>query len=93
MQRADDDAIFLAAVSEERIVITADLGFGAIAHRSGMRGTSTIIVRMTRPDHRTVTGRLQPLLDGNEQHLARGAIMVIEDARYRIRRLDEAAEF
>jgi len=74
-------------------VITADLGFGAIAHRSGMRGTSTIIVRMTRADHRTVIGRLQPLLAGHEQHLARGAIVVIEDARYRIRRFDEEADF
>lgn len=87
LQRLPDDQIFYKAVAENRIVLTFDLDFGEIVAFSRRQKTSVVLFRLqnTRTPH--VIERLQFILQQAEGVLEQGAVIVVEESRFRIRRL------
>ena len=86
LQRLPDSNIFDKAFSERRVILTFDLDFGEIAALSGGRIVSVILFRLhnTRTPH--VLQRLQSTL-AFRQELEKGAVIVVEETRCRVRRL------
>ena len=87
LQRLPNGDIFQLALQEKRIVLTFDLDFGEILALSGGNLVSVILFRLhnTRSDH--VINRLEFVLQQSSPELARGAIVVVEESRHRIRKL------
>lgn len=79
--------IFKKASTEQRVVLTFDLDFGEILATTGSRSTSVIIFRLhnTRASH--VIERLQAVIESSTEVLGHGAIVMVEEGRYRVRRL------
>jgi predicted nuclease of predicted toxin-antitoxin system len=83
-----DHVVFARARSEGRIVVSADTDFGTILAQEGSKGPSVILFR--RASTRAPEAQIRLLADHLpriEEHLTRGAIVVIEDARIRVRSL------
>jgi len=80
-------AIFDKAISENRAILTFDLDFGEIAALSAGRKTSVILFRLrnTRANH--VIARLATVLATSKPALEKGAVVLVEEARHRIRYL------
>jgi predicted nuclease of predicted toxin-antitoxin system len=87
LHRLPNGEIFQKAAREQRIVLTFDLDFGEILAGSGGQIVSVILFRLrnTRTDH--VIQRLAVVLTQSSNELTQGAIVVVEDGRYRVRRL------
>lgn len=87
LQRLPDGEIFLRAAAERRVVLTFDLDFGEIAAQCRGPWASVVPVRLTntRTDH--VIERLMGALSAAADALDRGAVVVIEEGRFRIRPL------
>ena len=83
---ADEDIVAKAAV-EGRIVVTRDLDFGAIVTGAGARPVSVVIFRLTSGRPVRVIPRLRQALSEHASALASGAVVVVEEARFRVRRL------
>lgn len=84
--------IFLKADLESRIVLTFDLDFGEILALIGARRVSVVLFRLhnTRSSH--VIDRLASVLSDSGEPLEQGAIVVVEESRYRVRRLPISQE-
>lgn len=85
LQRLPDGEIFHKAADEGRVVLTFDLDFGEIVasctdHRAGV-----ILFRVNNATTPFVIERLESVLDDAAQALLGGAIVVVEDARHRVR--------
>jgi predicted nuclease of predicted toxin-antitoxin system len=87
LHRLPDDAILLKAIEEGRIVITFDLDFGDLLATGGGRLPSVIIFRLHNQTPPNVTKRLFDLLALETPRLETGALIIVEDTRYRIRPL------
>lgn len=87
LQRLPDDEIFKLAIQEKRIVLTFDLDFGEIIALSGRAIVSVILFRLRNTTTDFVVKRLEAVLAMTATELANGAIIVVEDARHRVRRL------
>lgn len=87
LQRLPDPAILEKARQEERAVLTFDLDFGDLLAIGGQKYPSVIIFRLRNESPPTVTMALFQALADERHALADGAIIIVEDARYRIRRL------
>ena len=87
LQRLPDDQIFRKAAAENRTVLTFDLDFGEIVAFSGRQKVSVVLFRLqnTRTPH--VIERLRVVLQEAGPALEQGAVVVVEEARFRIRRL------
>jgi predicted nuclease of predicted toxin-antitoxin system len=87
LQRLPDDQIFGKAVAENRVVLTFDLDFGEIVASSGRQKVSVVLFRLqnTRTPH--VIERLKAALQEAGPALEQGAVVVVEESRFRIRRL------
>jgi predicted nuclease of predicted toxin-antitoxin system len=87
LQRLPNGDIFAKAISEKRIILTCDLDFGEIAALSQGAVASIVLLRLrhVRFDH--VMNRLDAVLPVASSDLNKGAIVIIEDARYRVREL------
>src|SRR6516162_5740000 len=87
LQRLPDDQIFRKAVAEDRVVLTFDLDFGEIVAFSGRQNVSVVLFRLqnTRAPH--VIDRLSVVLQEALSALEQGADVVVEESRFRIRRL------
>jgi predicted nuclease of predicted toxin-antitoxin system len=85
--RLTDSEILAKAVADNRIVITFDLDFGEIIAASGGRLTSVILFRLRDTRSERVIQRLSDVLADSSEALTHGAIVVVEDARHRVRRL------
>jgi predicted nuclease of predicted toxin-antitoxin system len=87
LQRLPDDQIFRKAVAENRVVLTFDLDFGEIVASSGRQKVSVVLFRLqnTRTPH--VIERLKVVLQEAGPALEQGAVVVVEESRFRIRRL------
>lgn len=84
---APDPLIFDRAASEDRVIVSSDTDFGALLASRSHTKPSVILFR--RQDHRP-TGQIEVLLANLaavQTDLDRGAVVVFEDARVRIRRL------
>ena len=87
LQRLADGAIFAKADAECRAVITFDLDFSEIAALSQGRSVSVIVLRLRNTGFERVIERLQSVLPCVPGILAEGGVIMIEEARYRVRRL------
>ena len=87
LQRLPDDEIFAKAEMEKRIVLTFDLGFGDIAAAAAKALPSVIIFRLQDQRPINVNQRLEVVLREAAKELNEGAIISVDEYRYRIRRL------
>jgi predicted nuclease of predicted toxin-antitoxin system len=85
--QASDEIIFDRAERENRILVSADTDFGTILALRGSRKPSLILFRSSdkrpRSQAQTLLANLSPLA----KSLDLGAVVVIEDARIRVRSL------
>ena len=82
-----DDQVMAHALSEDRVLVTTDTDFGTILALTGAAGPSVLLLRGigdSTPDRVTA---LLAVLPRVENELAEGAVVVIEEDRYRIRQL------
>src|SRR6266542_2597096 len=87
LQRLPDDEVFARAASESRSILTFDLDFGEIAALSGGRQVSVILFRLRDQRRSNVIARLRVVLANTAAELERGAIVLVEEARFRVRQL------
>lgn len=87
LQRLPNGEIFRKAFREQRIVLTFDLDFGEIVAASGGQIVSVVLVRLRNTRSEFVIQRLATVLAQASDALLRGAIVIVEDGRHRVRRL------
>jgi predicted nuclease of predicted toxin-antitoxin system len=87
LQRLPDDRILEKAGREQRAILTFDLGFGELLARGLKAFPSLIIFRLSNETPSVVTARLFAVLDEAEDSLREGALVTVEDTRYRVRHL------
>ncbi len=87
LQRLPNGEIFTKAISENRVILTFDLDFGEIAALARGRKASVVVFRLhnTRTAH--VLERLASVLPDCSSVLEKGAIVVVEEDRHRVRPL------
>ncbi|MBI3933031.1 MAG: DUF5615 family PIN-like protein [Acidobacteria bacterium] len=87
LQRAADVDIFAKAIAEQRAVLTFDLDFGEIAALSQGRKASVVLFRLQNTRTAHVIERLSALLADCLSALERGAVVIVEESRHRVRPL------
>lgn len=87
LPKAKDREIAALAVKEDRIILTTDLDFSAIISISEKTSPSAIILRLSDESHENVNALLGNILPAVEKDVQRGAIVIIEDDRFRVREL------
>lgn len=87
LQRLPDSEIFQKARREKRVVLTFDLDFGEILAASGDEIVSVILFRLRNTRAAFVIQRLDDVLNRSSDELSQGPIAVVEDGRYRVRKL------
>ena len=88
LERLLDPAILEKARQEERLVLTFDLDFGELLATGVHTLPSVILLRMRDQTPSSVTSRWLEVLSERRGELIAGAI-IVQDARYRVRRLPE----
>lgn len=85
LHRSPNGEIFAKAIAENRVVLTFDLDFGEIAALTKGRKASVILFRLhnTRAPH--VIDRLVGVLADCANALEKGAVVVVEESRHRVR--------
>lgn len=87
MNRSLDAEILSKAKAEGRIVLTCDLDFGDLLSASGEYSPSVIIFRLENETPANVIKRLNQVLQESPDALTKGSIIVVEEGRYRVRKL------
>jgi len=87
LHRLPNGEIFRKAAEERRIVLTFDLDFGEILALSGDVSVSVVLFRLRDTSTPFVLGRLKAVLADSGESLQKGAIVIVEDGRHRMRRL------
>lgn len=87
MQRAADRRLTEKARADERIVLTFDLDFGEILALGVVDRPSVVIFRLEDERAVSVNRRLEAVLSEQSKALEHGALILVEDARYRVRLL------
>lgn len=87
LQRLPDDEILAKARAERRIVLTFDLDFGDLLALGMQESPSVIIFRLRDETPRSVTPKLFEVIGQRAAELEAGAVVVVEEGRYRLRRL------
>lgn len=82
-----DNEIFDKAITEDRIILTFDLDFGEIVALSRNRQVSIILFRLRNTTTPFVLKRLEKVITESAALLEEGNIILVEEARYRIRKL------
>src|SRR5689334_7248813 len=85
--RLSDPDILAKAAEEKRIVLTFDLDFGDILAAASTQAPSVIIFRLRNQTAAAVNPRLFRVISDCESELSNGAILIVEDQGYRVRRL------
>ncbi len=84
--------IFEKAIIESRVVLTHDLDFGEICAMTHGRMASVIVFRLHNPRIERLIKRLSTVLQDCIPALQDGAVVIVEEARHRIRRLPVGSE-
>ncbi|TXF13374.1 DUF5615 family PIN-like protein [Pelomicrobium methylotrophicum] len=92
LQRLPDEEIFAKAIAEGRVVVTHDLDFGEIGALTRGRKASVIVFRLHNPRQPQLIERLSSVLSDSTEALRQGAVVIVEDARHRIRPLPIGAK-
>ena len=87
LQRLANGDIFNKAITEKRTILTFDLDFGEIAALSKQKETSVIVFRLNNTRVTHVIDRLSQILPVSIDILKEGAIVIVEESRYRVREL------
>jgi predicted nuclease of predicted toxin-antitoxin system len=87
LHRLPDDEILRLAQREGRVILTFDLDFGDLLAAGAFSLPSVIIFRLQDQTPAAVTPKLLNLLSERERDLAEGAIVIVEERRYRLRHL------
>jgi len=85
--RMSDVTILDKARAEECIVLTFDLDFGDLLATNIESLPSVVIFRLRNQSPPSVTSRLLEVISSCRDDLSAGAIVIVEDPRYRVRRL------
>jgi predicted nuclease of predicted toxin-antitoxin system len=85
--RLSDAAILEKARKEKCVVLTFDLDFGDLLATTIQFLPSVVIFRLRNQTPASVTPRLLETISSCSQELSTGAIVIVEDTRYRLRRL------
>lgn len=83
--RLSDSAMFDKARKEKCVVLTFDLDFGDLLAYTVQSLPSVIIFRLRNQTPASVTPRLLETLSSCSQELSTGAVVIVEDNRYRLR--------
>jgi len=87
LSRLPNGEIYQKGFAEHRIVLTFDLDFGEIVAASAGQIVSVILFRLHDARSERVIERLTTVLAQSSAELLTGAIIVVEDARHRVRKL------
>jgi predicted nuclease of predicted toxin-antitoxin system len=87
LNRASDESIIATAREGGSIVLTCDLDFGDIMAISGEKSPGIIIFRLENSRSGNINRRLQQVLQESSAALSEGALIIVEDARHRVRLL------
>jgi predicted nuclease of predicted toxin-antitoxin system len=87
LQSLPNGQIFAKAIDEGRIVVTHDLDFGEISAFTHGKKTSVIVFRLHNPRLSRLIERLSTVLADCIPALQAGAVVIVEEARHRIRHL------
>lgn len=87
LSRLDDIDILEKARTEQRVVLTFDLDFGDLLASGAQSFPSVIIFRLRNETPRAVTNHRKQLIAQRTSDIDKGAIVIVEDTRHRLRRL------
>ena len=87
MQRAADPEIVERARADSSVVLTFDLDFGEVLALGVLKRPSVIIFRLSDERSSSVNQRLSAVLAERLSELDSGALILVEDTRYRVRKL------
>lgn len=79
--------IFKMAIDQQRVVLTFDLDFGEIVAASHGAVVSVVLFRLHNTTTPNLISRVEIVLLNLQDELEHGAVIVVEDARCRVRRL------
>jgi len=86
MQRASDAQVIELARTDGSVVLSFDLDFGDILALGVMDKPSAILFRLADERAESVNGRLSTVLNERTTELESGALILVEDTRYRVRK-------
>ena len=85
LQRLPNGEIFDKAIAESRVVVTFDLDFGEIVALAKGRKAGVILFRLRNTRTSFVIQRLSDVISECVDALTRGAIVIVEETRHRVR--------
>ncbi len=85
LHRMPNGEIFKKAINEDRVVITHDLDFAEIAALTEGKKASVILFRLRNTRTPYVIERLSTVLEDSSEALEKGAVVVVEESRHRVR--------
>ncbi|MEW5816140.1 MAG: DUF5615 family PIN-like protein [Spirochaetota bacterium] len=86
LHKLPNGEIFKKAHSEQRTLLTFDLDFSEIVALSGGCSVTAIVFRLRITTTLHVIERLKKVLKDSREGIERGAIIIVEESRHRIRR-------
>ena len=87
LQSAADDVVADRARADSRIILTFDLDFGEVLALGILDRPSVVIFRLADERPESVNAHLAPVLAERVIELESGALILVEDGRYRVRKL------
>jgi predicted nuclease of predicted toxin-antitoxin system len=87
MQRAPDRDVIARARADSSIVLTFDLDFGEVLALGVLDKPSLVIFRLADERPASVNRRLAAVIPECDAALESGALILVEDTRYRVRNL------